>query len=379
MGEEFRSRTLDELAHFINGYAFKPSDFTENGLPVIRIQQLLDADAETDRFDGQIDSRFMIQTGDIVMSWSGTIAVVEWKRGDAWLNQHLFRVDPRDGVSREFLRHLLSFAVDDLLRAAHGTTMKHITRAELSRFVVLIPSLGEQRRIAEVLDTVEEGIQATKRVISKISRIREATIDDLLSGLDPHLDSCLADVLQDPLCYGIVQVGEYVSEGIPVVAIRDLNGDFGLDLHRTSTTIDEQYPRSRVQGGEVLLSIKGTIGKVGLVPRAFRGNISRDIALLRPNAKVKSAYLAHFLQSHEGQRRLRRIAVGTTRAELSIHALRDVPVSVPDSSEQCLIAEIVGNLDAWQEEEFNRLSKLRQLQKGLSADLISGRVRTVAA
>ncbi|MXW42185.1 MAG: hypothetical protein F4X48_03420 [Acidimicrobiia bacterium] len=182
MGEEFRSRTLDELAHFINGYAFKPSDFTENGLPVIRIQQLLDADAETDRFDGQIDSRFMIQTGDIVMSWSGTIAVVEWKRGDAWLNQHLFRVDPRDGVSREFLRHLLSFAVDDLLRAAHGTTMKHITRAELSRFVVLIPSLGEQRRIAGVLDTIDETIQANERQRDKLQQLRAGLASDLLSG-----------------------------------------------------------------------------------------------------------------------------------------------------------------------------------------------------
>ena len=379
MSSGFRSKTLLELAQFINGYAFKPSDFTKTGLPIIRIQQLLDVKAPNDRFNGRLSNKYKIKSGDIVMSWSGTIAVIEWDRGDAWLNQHLFRVDPLDGVNRDFLLHLLAFSVNGLLAAAHGTTMKHITRAELSRFSALVPPLEEQQRIARVLDCIEEEIQFTERVISKLNKIREAILNDLISELKPNVEVGLAEVLSNPLCYGIVQVGGYVAGGVPVVAIRDLDGDFSSALHRTSSAIDQQYPRSRVSGSEVLLSIKGTIGKVGIVPQGFRGNISRDIALLRTNETIASPFLALFLASNEGQRRLRRIAVGTTRAELSIHALRDVLVPTPDTSEQLRIMSKIRSLDARIEAEDERLFKLRRLQSGLAADLLPGRVRTVAA
>ena len=239
--------------------------------------------------------------------------------------------------------------------------------------------MEEQRRIAEILDTIDETIQATERVIAKLNGMREAALDELMSGLN-HVRECgVAEALKDPLCYGIVQVGGHVPDGVPVVAIRDLDGVFGPDLHRTSPAIDQRYPRSRLKGSEVLLSIKGTIGKVGIVPREFRGNISRDIALLRTNATLYGPFLALFLESREGQRRLRRIAVGTTRAELSIHALRNVLVPRPEAPDQLGIVSVMRSGDARRTAEGKKLSKLRWLRTGLATDLLSGRVRTVAA
>ena len=84
---------FSEVADFTNGYGFGPADWGKSGLPIVRIQQLLNPDAVADSFTGSLDSRYRIDTGDLVMSWSGTIAVVRWDRGPAWLNQHLFRVD----------------------------------------------------------------------------------------------------------------------------------------------------------------------------------------------------------------------------------------------------------------------------------------------
>lgn len=173
---------INQAARFLNGFAFKPSDFDRIGLPVIRIQQLLDESAETDRFSGQLDHRYRIRTGDIIMSWSGTIAVARWTRGDAWLNQHLFRVDPLPTVVREFLYHLLSFSVTRLAAIAHGTTMRHITKAELDQFRVLVPSLDEQIRIAEILDTIVEAIESSELHLAKLQRLRMGIAADLLSG-----------------------------------------------------------------------------------------------------------------------------------------------------------------------------------------------------
>ena len=139
-----------------------------SGLPIVRIQQLLNPYAVADLFTGSLDSRYRIDTGDLVMSWSGTIAVVQWDRGPAWLNQHLFRVDAKAEVEAAFLKHLLDSRLGHLEAAAHGTTMKHIKRGDLLKHEVPVPPLEEQRRIAEILDTIDETIQATERVIAKL-------------------------------------------------------------------------------------------------------------------------------------------------------------------------------------------------------------------
>ena len=173
---------LSEIAAFTNGYGFGPADWGKSGLPIVRIQQLLNTDAAADWFAGLLDAKYRIDTGDLIMSWSGTLAIVRWDRGPAWLNQHLFRVDPRDGVDGAFLRHLLISRLGYLEAASHGTTMRHIKRGDLLKHVVVLPPLREQRRIAEVLDTVDGTIQRYEAELVKLGELRAGVATDLLSG-----------------------------------------------------------------------------------------------------------------------------------------------------------------------------------------------------
>src|SRR5688500_13024327 len=85
-----------------------------------------------------------------------------------------------------------------------------------------------------------------------------------------------------PICYGIVQVGRHADKGVPVLAIKNLNGDYQTDIHHASLDVERPYARSRVRRGDVLISVKGTTGRVGIVPEHFTGNISRDLARIRP-------------------------------------------------------------------------------------------------
>ena len=341
-------------------------------------------------FPGGVPEKWRATPGSIVMVGSngnprrvGNAIQILPSDGDFLFASFLIvaRACVQDLDERYLFHWIRSTETQDLItRSVHGSTgLSNLSMSFLCGLPLPSPPLKEQRRIAEILDTIDDTIEVTERVISKTARIREAVLDGLMSGLGFDSAGSIAEVLQDPLCYGIVQVGGHVQDGIPVVAIRDLGGAFGSDLHRTSPMIDQQYPRSRVTGGEVLLSIKGTVGRVGVVPRKFRGNISRDVALLRTNTKVNGPFLALFLESREGQRRLRRIAVGTTRAELSIHALREILVPIPGATDQSRIVAAMRNLDARRAAEDKKLSKLRQLRSGLAADLLSGRVRTVAA
>lgn len=84
---------LGDIATYINGYAFKPKDWREKGIPIIRIQNLNDPNKEYNYFDGEIDSKYLVNEGDILISWSASIGVYEWRGQQGVLNQHIFKVD----------------------------------------------------------------------------------------------------------------------------------------------------------------------------------------------------------------------------------------------------------------------------------------------
>jgi len=164
---------LSELAAYRNGRAFRPVDPTPNGLPIIRIAEMLDRDKEVDRFDGNFEDKHYIDNGDLLFSWSATLAVVVWDRGPALLNQHLFRVDPNPGISKAWLREALVFLLDQLNSHTHGTTMRHITKRTLEKVYVRVPDEEQCKRIGEQfrqLRAMEESLQLNMLASRTIER-----------------------------------------------------------------------------------------------------------------------------------------------------------------------------------------------------------------
>ena len=397
----FTSVPFSEVADFTNGYGFGPADWGRSGLPIVRIQQLLNPYAVADLFAGSLDSRYRIDTGDLVMSWSGTIAVVEWDRGPAWLNQHLFRVNAKVGVEAAFLKHLLYSRLGHLEAASHGTTMKHIKRGDLLKHEVSLPPLEEQRRIAEILDTIDETIQATERVIAKRNRIRTGLAASLLSGRSegvPTEDWKPSETQPPPALRGtsrnwamsdvgftsvpFSEVADFTNgygfgpadwgrSGLPIVRIQQLLNPYAVaDLFAGS--LDSRY---RIDTGDLVMSWSGTIAVV----EWDRGPAWLNQHLFRVNAKVgvEAAFLKHLLYSRLGH--LEAASHGTTMKHIKRGDLLKHEVSLPPLEEQRRIAEILDTIDETIQVEEAQGDKLRQLRSGLAANLLSGRVRTVAA
>lgn len=173
-----------------------------------------------------------------------------------------------------------------------------------------------------------------------------------------------------PIRYGVVQIGPNTAEGIPIVPIKHIKKISSAVLHRASAEIERKYRGSRVRGGDILLSVKGTIGEVGVVPAGFEGNIAREIARIRPREQYCAEFVALQLEADHTQRRIDTATVGSTRREFSIHAVRDFPIAVPSSfQEQRRIADILRTWDqAICKLEALRAAKVRQL-KGMSQRL----------
>jgi type I restriction enzyme S subunit len=179
-----------------------------------------------------------------------------------------------------------------------------------------------------------------------------------------------------PICYGVVQVGQHTESGVPIVAIKFVKEIAHAPLHRTAISLEKPYARSRPRGGDVLISIKGTIGRVGIVPDGFHGNISRELARLRISKETCSEYIAHQLEASATQERIMRTVVGTTRLEFSIAALRQFQLPIPPTKdEQRAIATALGDVDALIFAQEKLIAKKRDLKQAAMQQLLTGTIR----
>lgn len=186
LGAEGTPRPVSALADYLNGWPFKPGDFTDDGLPVIRIRQLVDPDAEMDRYDGELPDRVKLRDGDLVFSWSGSLEVRPWNRGNAYLNQHLFRVVPRSGIGRRWLRYALDSATRLFQEHMHGSAMTHITLPMLKQVRIPVPTADGQESTTSHLDQIWERCERMTHKLSHQTELlnehREALVTSAVTG-----------------------------------------------------------------------------------------------------------------------------------------------------------------------------------------------------
>jgi type I restriction enzyme S subunit len=181
-----QERPISALATYINGYPFKPEDFSSEGMPVIRIRQLVDPAAPTDLFDGSVPERVRLVDGDLVFSWSGSLEVRLWNRGPAILNQHLFRVLPAKGVEKNWLRFALETSTRILAGLMHGSAMTHITKTMMKDVRIPLPDQAEQRKLAALLQSERSRLERLESLLTnQLDRLyehRQALISTAVTG-----------------------------------------------------------------------------------------------------------------------------------------------------------------------------------------------------
>lgn len=138
-----------DTGNYINGLAFKPSDWSSTGRPIIRIQNLSGRNAEFNRTEREVDASVVVNPGDILVSWSATLDTFIWQGEQGVLNQHIFRVTPSKIVSVQYLYWLLKWAIKVLADSehAHGLVMAHINRGPFLAQPIGLPPLTEQNKI----------------------------------------------------------------------------------------------------------------------------------------------------------------------------------------------------------------------------------------
>ena len=179
---------LGDVATYVNGYAFKPSDRGEVGLPIIRIQDLTGNAYDLGFYDGEYPKRIEINNGDILISWSASLGVYVWNRGKALLNQHIFKVVfDKANVDKDYFVYAIKYNLGVMESKAHGATMKHIVKKDFDNTLIPYPSLDEQKSIAQKLDLVSRVIIRRQQELDKLDELVKARFIEMFG--DPLSNS----------------------------------------------------------------------------------------------------------------------------------------------------------------------------------------------
>lgn len=182
--EGWTSMAMNDIAEYINGYAFKPSDWGTKGKPIIKIKEMgsgITADTPRNRGEG-IPAKYIVTAGDILFSWSATLSAMIWDEEDGLLNQHLFKVIPHNGISREFILQSILKALDEFSNLTTGSTMKHIQRGKLKEVFVNVPDNVTMRKYEFISEPMREQILTLKKQIILLKEARDRLLPKLMSG-----------------------------------------------------------------------------------------------------------------------------------------------------------------------------------------------------
>lgn len=296
-----------------------------------------------------------------------------WRLGDNDLvyQKALHRVRPLDGLIPEFLMYQLRHHADAgaLSAAFTGTTIKHLTRQSLAGYEVGIPPEREQLRIADKLDAVLTRVDACRerldRVPNILKRFRQAVLAAATTGTltEDWRDEC--GIGKDSWVskegrnvFAFVTSGSrgwarYYSDAGPLfLRVGNLDHDtIELDLRhvqRVNPPMGAEGERTRIQAGDILISITADVGMVGFVREGLvEAYINQHLCLARQTGNFSGAYLAYFLASPTGGfLQAKEAQRGATKAGLTLEDIRCLEILVPSLSEQHEIVRRIESLFA---------------------------------
>ena len=343
MTKNYELKTLGSVATYINGRAFKPSEWESTGLPIVRIQNLTDKNAKCHYSSAAYEEKYKIHNGDLLFAWSASLGAHIWNQNDAWLNQHIFKVIPNDNIDKLYLYYYLQKVIAELYLKTHGSGMVHITKGPFMNTPIPVPSYTEQSRIVarieELFSELDKAVDTLKTTKEQLEVYRQAVLKEIFDSVSTtsvHIkDVCLdikVGIVIKPTQY-------YVSEnGVP--AFRNANVRRGYindtDWVMISKEGHQQNCRSEVHTNDVLISRSGAnLGMASVVPARYNGYNAIDVVIAVPDiSKVIPEFLAQYTNSPMGRAIVKKNERGAAQGHLNVTAYANLPIGVPDLQEQ---------------------------------------------
>lgn len=291
--------------------------------------------------------------GDIVLGIRASIGAKVLSDGEYCLGRGVAALRPTESLDRRFLWHWLTTNAPQLAAKGKGATFKQVNRQDIGEMPIVLPNLTEQRRIAEVLDRADALRIKRREALALVDDLTRSVFTDMFgqhSSRAKWRSGELQTVVRKGtlVTYGIVQAGDEVKGGVPYIRTGDLvNGEIRLEgLRHTAPEIALRFERSAVLAGDLVMSIRATVGTTAMVPTVLAGaNLTQGTARISPGDHVRPRYLLEYLRSDEVQSWIKRQIKGATFLEITLGRLRELQVLLPPKALQEAFDERMQGID----------------------------------
>ena len=372
--------SIGDICDFFNGNGFRPPDWKQSGLPIIRIQNLNGSRA-FNYFGGIPKDKWVVEPGDLLFAWAGVKGVsfgpTIWPGPRGVLNQHIFRVVPKRGIDRYWLYLALQMATRKIEANAHGfkSSLVHVQKDEITNQIVDLPPASEQRKIAEILRTWDVAIE-------KLDILHSVKVQRL-------------EGLRDMLMARGSRAGRPTTFGAFLTESR-ISGSDGATARKISVrlygkgAVKKVEPRAGSANTRYYRRLAGQIiwSKLDFLNGAFAllgddlddCESTLDLPAFDCAPSVNPLWLIEYLtrptyytrQVHlaRGQRKARRVAPEDWLAS---------PIRLPDRRDQDRIADIIATARRDVDTTVRKIEAMTRQKRGLVQKLLTGEWRVAEA
>ncbi len=357
MKEGWKYKKLKDVATYYNGLTYKPTDVTDDGVLVLRSSNIQDNKLsllDQVRVSKKLDEKLKVHKGDIIMcsrngskTLIGKVAIVPEEIKDLTFGTFMMI------FKSEYNPFLYYFFLSDVFKKqiwkGEATMINQITRYMLDEVSVPVPTLPEQQQIVEYLDAQFKRIDALKanaeNQLQAAKDLFQAALKELLTPKEGWVEKKLGEMYD--VRDGTHDSPKYFEHGFPLVTSKNLKGGY-IDIENVKRISKQDYDkineRSKVDVGDVLFAMIGTIGNATLVEEEPEYAI-KNMALFKVPNNQSSKFLKYLLDSKSVLDEMHKKAKGTTQTFVSLGFLRNFTIYAPtNKSEQEELVERIDNL-----------------------------------
>lgn len=398
--EDWEVRELGEASSYINGRGFKPYEWSKQGLPIIRIQNLNGSD-QFNYFNGTYNEKILVRQNDLLFAWSGSrgtsFGPYFWKMMKGLLNYHTWKVIVHENNNKLFLFYTLKKLTKEIEDDAHGASaLVHMQKQYITSYKFPLPPLHEQKAIARVLSDTDALIESLDALINKKKAIKQGAMQELLTGKrrlpgftksQGYKQTEVGVIPEDWDVRKINDICEINSENLSTntnpnfefnyIALEDVSQG-KLNGYMRMLFRDSPIRARRVIGNDDVLF--GTV-RPNLKSHVLFNNenlnfvCSTGFTVLRPTIFCVSKYLFNYVLSDHLSVQVNKIIAGSNYPAVSSSQVSNFLIPLPPLPEQKAIAQVLSDMDADIEELEQKRDKYKQIKQGMMEKLLTGKVR----
>lgn len=379
-------KTVADVCEMRNGHGFGPEDWDTVGLPIIRIQNL-NGGQKFDYFPGEPDERWLVEPGQMLFSWAGTKGVsfgpTIWRGKRGVLNQHIFKVQPKANIDKEWLYWALKHVTNRIEAQSHGfkSTLVHVKKSDIDRQPISVPPAAEQRRIADILATWDQAIATAERLLDSSRQRKRGIARDLLLGRTrfkqfnaPWQQFTFRDVLKEVKR----RVDWDDDRDYPLISVRRRSeGAFHRETLKGREILTKKL--NYAYQSEFLISKMQVVhGAMAVVPKSLDGMFVSDSYLAFQSAdehRYDIAFIGYLSTTQQMYKAVRRCSYGVHIEKMTFDLdmfLKEKILMPAEIEEQRFICDVLASADRELAISKNHVEQLRQEKIALMSQLLTG-------